>query len=130
MAVINEKLQPSDPDYRPPISFDNHREGINAFKQKFIYNNMREVEDRDGLFDAWIRFVDAYAGNDLLYLNPKGTIPPTAVIRKGERRENPFREKKRFDATSFSADDDKGKLVDEDEDETHLSKEDLADTEG
>jgi tRNA pseudouridine38-40 synthase len=50
MAVINEKLQPSDPDYRPPISFENHREAINAFKQKFIYDNMREVEDRDGLF--------------------------------------------------------------------------------
>jgi tRNA pseudouridine38-40 synthase len=49
MDVINEKLQPSDPDYRPPISFDNYRETINAFKQKFIYDNMREVEDRDGL---------------------------------------------------------------------------------
>lgn len=129
MAVINEKLQPSDPDYRPPISFDNHREAINAFKQKFIYNNMREVEDRDGLFDAWIRAVDSYTGNDLLYLNSKGTIPPAAVIRKGERRENPFKEKKRFDATSFSVDD-RAKSIDEDEDETPINKEDLADTEG
>jgi len=49
MAVINEKLQPSDPDYRPPISFDDHREAINDFKQKFIYDNMRDVEDCDGL---------------------------------------------------------------------------------
>ena len=57
-------------------------------------------------------------------------VPSIAIIRKGERRDNPFKEKKRFDATSFFADDDKGKLVDEDEDETHLSKEDLADTEG
>lgn len=66
----------------------------------------------------------------MLYLGPKGTIPPAAVIRKGERRENPFKERKRFDATSFTADDNKGKLVDEDEDETRLSKEDLADAEG
>jgi tRNA pseudouridine38-40 synthase len=50
MTTINEKLQPSDPDYRPPISFNNHQEAINAFKQKFIYDNMREVEDRDALF--------------------------------------------------------------------------------
>jgi tRNA pseudouridine38-40 synthase len=80
-------------------------------------------------FDAWIRALDSYAGNDLLYLNPKGTIHPSAVVKKGERRENPFREKKRFDATSFSLDDDRAELIDED-DETHISKEDLADTEG
>ena len=66
----------------------------------------------------------------MLYLNPKGTIPPTAVVKKGEWRENPFREKKRFDATSFSVDDNRAKLVDEDEEETHLNKADLADTEG
>jgi tRNA pseudouridine38-40 synthase len=67
----------------------------------------------------------------LLYLNPKGTIHPAAVIRKGERRENPFKEKKRFDATSFSVYDDKAKFIDEDEeDETHINKKDLADTEG
>jgi len=44
--------------------------------------------------------VDAYSGNDLLYLNPKGTIPPAAVI-KDRHRKNPFKEKKLFDATSF-----------------------------
>ncbi|KAF8074960.1 pseudouridine synthase [Lyophyllum atratum] len=131
MAPINEKLDPSDPDYRPPISFEDHRNDINAFKQKYIYDNMRQVEDRDGLFDAWMRYVDAYGGNDLLYLNPKGTIPPAAVIKKKERRENPFKEKKRFDATSFLAEDEKAKLMDEDdEEEAQISKKDLADTEG
>lgn len=49
MVTINEKLQPSDAEYRPPISFEAHRDAINTFKQKFIYDNMREVEDRDGL---------------------------------------------------------------------------------
>jgi tRNA pseudouridine38-40 synthase len=52
-------------------------------------------------FDAWIRSTDSYAGNDLLYLNHKGIIPDAAVIKKGERRNNPFREKRRFDATGF-----------------------------
>lgn len=77
-----------------------------------------------------MRSVDAYAGNDLLYLNPKGTIPPAAIIKKGERRENPFKEKKRFDATSFSVDDDKAKAPSDEEEELPINKRDLADTEG
>ena len=146
MAVINEKLEPSSPDYRPAINFEAHREAIDAFKQEWIYDNMRNIEDHHGLcvlydspsfdksliiprrFDAWMRSVDAYAGNDLLYLNPKGIIPATAAIQKGERRENPFKEKKRFDATSFSLDNEH--LYPDDDDETPLSKKDLADDEG
>ncbi|KAJ6478841.1 pseudouridine synthase [Mycena vitilis] len=100
VARLNEPLTPAHADFRPPIDFEVHREAIAAFKQTYIYENMRRVEDRDGLFDAWIRMVDAYAGNDLLYLNPKGTIPPAAVI-KDRHRALPFREKRLFDATSF-----------------------------
>lgn len=38
-------------------------------------------------FDRWLRYVDAYDGDDLLYLNPRGLIPPAAVFgKKGERR--------------------------------------------
>lgn len=36
-----------------------------------------------------------------MYLNRKGTIPSNAVIKKTERRPNPFREKK-FDATDYA----------------------------
>jgi tRNA pseudouridine38-40 synthase len=50
MAVISEKLDPSNPDYRPPIDFEVHREAIDAFKQKYIYSNMRNIEDRRGLY--------------------------------------------------------------------------------
>lgn len=113
MAVINEKLQPSDAEYRPLIDFELHREKIDAFKEEYIYKNMREVEGRDGLFDAWIRAVDSYAGDDLLYLNREGIIPLAAVIKKGERRENPFREKKIFDATSFPVADEVKKQLEE-----------------
>ena len=50
-----------------------------------------------------MRTVDAYSGDDLLYLNSRGIIPAAAVLKKSERRKNPFREKKRFDATDFPA---------------------------
>ena len=52
-------------------------------------------------FDAWVRTVDAYAGGDLLWLNPTGKIPEEAIIQLGVKRAQPFRERKRFDATSF-----------------------------
>ena len=84
--------------------------------------------------------MDAYAGHDLEYLNPKGIIPTGAVIKRGEYRANPFREKKRFDATAFPAGVDGEKQrdgvecteADEDEEEETLptSKEELADLEG
>lgn len=84
--------------------------------------------------------VDNYAGNDLLYLNREGTVPDAAIIKKGERREHPFRERRVFDATSFSEDDNiKNKLQqaeegdveeDEEEEEVKLGKTRLADTEG
>jgi tRNA pseudouridine38-40 synthase len=49
VASISEKLEPSHPDYRPEINFEQYRESIDAFKQTFIYDNMRAIEDRDGM---------------------------------------------------------------------------------
>ncbi|KAJ6620637.1 pseudouridine synthase [Mycena sp. CBHHK59/15] len=130
VAAVNAKLQPSDPDYRPPIDFDIYKDAMAEFKQKYIYDNMRKVEDRDGLFDAWIRMVDSYEGNDLLYLNPKGTIPPAAVI-KGRQRKMPFKEKRLFDATSFPDTVKESMQVEEsDEEDVHLDKRLRVDTEG
>ena len=49
VGVHNEKLDPSDVDYRPEIDFEVHRSAIDGFKQKYIYNNMRNAEDRSGM---------------------------------------------------------------------------------
>lgn len=83
-----------------------------------------------------MRTVDAYAGNDLLYLNPTGAVPEAAVIKQGQRRPNPFREKRVFDTTSFPSTGIKSKLEveeaemeDTDEDEK-LDKRHLEETEG
>lgn len=84
-------------------------------------------------FDAWVRTVDAYSGDDLLYLNPRGIIPAAAVLKKSERRKNPFREKKRFDATDFPATS-KIEVDEQEEDEeeqgTIIDKAELVDMEG
>lgn len=129
VARINEKLTPEHADYRPPIDFEVHKDAIAAFKQTYIYENMRRVEDRDGLFDAWIRMVDGYGGDDLLYLNPKGIIPPAAVI-KDRHRKLPFKEKKLFDATSFPDGKQSMDAEEEDEEEMQVDKRKRIDTEG
>jgi tRNA pseudouridine38-40 synthase len=49
VSRVNEKLQPTDPEYRPPIDFDKHFNVMQKFKQEHIYRNMRAIEDRDGL---------------------------------------------------------------------------------
>lgn len=101
---INKNLDPSHEGYRPPIDFELYKDQIARFKQAHIYDNMRKIEDQFGIFDAWIRSVDKYGGDDLLYLNHRGIIPPQSVVAKGRRRENPFKEHKRFDATAFPSD--------------------------
>lgn len=50
VAAINEKFEPSNPEYRPPIDFEIHQDAMVQFRQKYIYDNMREVEDRTGLY--------------------------------------------------------------------------------
>jgi tRNA pseudouridine38-40 synthase len=49
VANISQTLQPSDPEYRPPINFEIHRDTMEKFKQQYIYDNMRTTEDRDGM---------------------------------------------------------------------------------
>jgi tRNA pseudouridine38-40 synthase len=79
-------------------------------------------------FDAWIRSIDSYAGNDLLYLNPKGTIPSVAVLTKGQPRPNAFREKKRFDASGPAVA--SAQHADDPDDEEDLDQARLKDMEG
>ncbi len=77
--------------------------------------------------------MDAYAGNDLLYYNPEGTIPDVCVIKDGERRLHPFKERKIFNRTDFG-DDGEGKVEIEDEEgeeeDVRMDKKTLEEMEG
>ena len=52
VTTVNEreKYDDSHVDFRPPIDFEQYRETIDAFKQKFIYEDMRATEDRHGMY--------------------------------------------------------------------------------
>ena len=54
VTVINENLQQTSPDFRPPIDFEIYSEEIKLFKQKHIYDNMRTIEDKRGLYNRSI----------------------------------------------------------------------------
>lgn len=87
-------------------------------------------------FDAWVRSLDFYSGNDLLYLSPSGIIPDAAVIKKGEKREKPFKERKVFDSTSFPdknnklVEDEEESFDEDDEDDLPINKRDLVEMDG
>lgn len=111
---------------------------LRPFLPSAAYTAARNAERCHGSFDSWIRSIDSYAGHDLEYLNPKGIVPQSAVIKKGEFRNNPFREKKRYDATSFPVGKSAAPDAAEEEEESSedeeaylpLDKEGLADLEG
>lgn len=43
-------------------------------------------------FARWIGSVDGYTGPDFDYLNEKGIITPSAILKKGEKKEDAFTE--------------------------------------
>ncbi|KAL5531441.1 hypothetical protein ACEPAG_4318 [Sanghuangporus baumii] len=134
-ANEEKKLDPEHYDYRNAISFERHAEEMQKFKEEFIYNRMRENEENLQVFDRWQNIFDRYNGNDLLYYNSQGIIPEEAVIKRGESRPNPFRERRRFDATDFAPDAGASALAEEEaeEEETEeekLDKKELEEAEG
>ncbi|KAG8914444.1 tRNA pseudouridine synthase 1 [Tulasnella sp. 408] len=116
---------------RDEIDFSKHQKEIHEFKLKLIYERMREEEAKSNVFNRWIQLIDYYQGEDLAYLNAKGTIVQAAIIKKGERRQNALSQRKlKQDATGASATEDMEEII-EDEDETNGMKgKDLEEMEG
>lgn len=87
-------------------------------------------------FDRWVHQFDRYSGQDLLYYNRQGVVPDEAVVKRGVSRSNAFREKRRFDATEFSADEpalalaDDADDVDEETEVRGMGKKELEEAEG
>jgi tRNA pseudouridine38-40 synthase len=46
---VNEELSSEDVEFRPPIDFEIHREEMEKFRQTFIYDRMRDAEDRKAM---------------------------------------------------------------------------------
>src|ERR1700722_5255307 len=81
-------------------------------------------------FDSWVQYIDAYSGGDLLYFNLTGIIPANARIKRGVKRNQPFRERKLFDITSFPTDDSSKSIEGDEIDEEMLDNKQLTELEG
>jgi hypothetical protein len=46
VGSVNENLSSEDAEFRPLVDFDIHHDEIEKFKQTYIYDRMREAEDR------------------------------------------------------------------------------------
>lgn len=50
IAAANERLRdPNDPEHRPTIDFELHREIIEKFKHEHIYSRMRAIEEKQAV---------------------------------------------------------------------------------
>jgi tRNA pseudouridine38-40 synthase len=53
-----------------------------------------------------MRSIDAYGGPDLRYFNSQGIVPEICVVKQGKERNQGFKEKKKFDSTTFTEEND------------------------
>lgn len=90
---------------RETIEWESLREQIEEFKREFIYSRIRAEEVKHGVcvtspevicfwfdtdlnhrFAAWLKFIDDYDGWEFKYLNPRGEVPPEAIVHRGRRK--------------------------------------------
>ncbi|KAF9515742.1 hypothetical protein BS47DRAFT_1293494 [Hydnum rufescens UP504] len=92
VADTNAELALKSAQGAQKIDYEKHCDTIDAFKRDMIYTRMRQEEAEHRVFARWLSFVDSYPGADFEYLNHKGVIPPSAILQKGARYENQFKE--------------------------------------
>ncbi|KAL1918204.1 uncharacterized protein VTP21DRAFT_3470 [Calcarisporiella thermophila] len=73
---------------REQIDFDVYKDEIEAFKQKYIYNQIIDVELETNAFAAWVQSIEVLAVQSraaLSYLNKEGVIPAEAIVKVGQK---------------------------------------------
>ncbi|KAJ1956472.1 tRNA pseudouridine synthase 1 [Linderina pennispora] len=80
--AFSQRVAKQKQEYKDPIVFEPYREEIDAFKQKFIYDNITRTERDEMVFDNWVQNVEL-SPEQFTYINEEGTIPESAVIMPG-----------------------------------------------
>ncbi|PWN21190.1 pseudouridine synthase [Microstroma glucosiphilum] len=68
---------------REEITYAPLKGEMEEFRMRHIYQTQYETEEREDEFAKWLNYIDAIVGNDFLYLNGKGVIPPESVVGSG-----------------------------------------------
>lgn len=88
---------------------------MEQFKQKWIYDRIHQEEEEKHEYVKFLQYLDVLSGTDFEYLNPKGVIPQSAILKVGEQqRERPSTENKE---KQNGEQDEEGYKSEEDDDE-------------
>ncbi|KDN46106.1 pseudouridine synthase [Tilletiaria anomala UBC 951] len=71
---------------REPVEYTAYEADMVTFKQKFIYDRIFSTEEETAEFGKWLNYLDVFSGSDFEYLNPKGVIPQSCLLKLGEHR--------------------------------------------
>ncbi len=81
-------------ELREPITYTPHTEAMETFKQQWIYDRIIATEQATTEFGKWLNYLDVFQGPDFEFLNPRGVIPPEAIVKVGEFHRDQLRRKK------------------------------------
>ncbi|EST07226.1 Pseudouridine synthase I, TruA, alpha/beta domain protein [Kalmanozyma brasiliensis GHG001] len=81
-------------ELREFISYNSHTSAMETFKQQWIYDRIIATEHETNEFGKWLNYLDVFQGPDFEFLNPKGVIPPEAIVKVGEFHRDQLRRKK------------------------------------
>ncbi|PWN35087.1 pseudouridine synthase, partial [Meira miltonrushii] len=59
---------------------------MEQFKQKWIYDRIHQEEEEKHEYVKFLQYLDVLSGSDFEYLNPKGVIPQSAILKVGEQQ--------------------------------------------
>ncbi|PVF97115.1 pseudouridine synthase [Serendipita vermifera] len=81
-AASGKKEKEDDPEHaqnfiREPLDYDKHKEKIEAFKNKHIYEVMQKTEKEQGAFDAWLNSLDGHEAR--LFYEARGLPVPAEL---------------------------------------------------
>ncbi|KAN0063671.1 tRNA pseudouridine synthase 1 [Thecaphora frezii] len=76
------------------VDYAAHKDEMEAFKQKFVYDRIMITEEETSEFAKWLNYLDVFQGPDFEFLNPKGVIPTSAILKVGELRRAPGGQRK------------------------------------
>ncbi|KAJ2850978.1 tRNA pseudouridine synthase 1 [Coemansia brasiliensis] len=81
--VSSQKLATSN-----QVTFEPYQKEIDAFKQKYIYDNITETEMKEAVFDIWVKNTEVFP-EQYLYINQDCVIPESTLVVPGEESIRP-----------------------------------------
>lgn len=70
---------------KEPVLFSRFASEMEAFKQRWIYDRIHAEEEEKHEYVKFLQYLDVLTGTDFEYLNPKGVIPQSAILKVGEQ---------------------------------------------